>query len=258
MADDTVTVALEGPDITLASFAAAISTLDALLKALAKEVAKGSVLTWEVHSLEVGSAVATVLGRSISGDPDAPSRVRAAYETVGDALERGDPVPYSDEVGRHAQKLLSLPDDQIAAIRLETVNRDIMLTPRQELEAPPLPPEVPLISFGAVEGRIQTLTNRRSLRFILYDALDDRAVACYLKRGEEGMIQHLFDRRVIVEGEVSRDPWSGRPRTIRRITAVEPLPELADGDWREARGALARVWDGMPAEVAIRKIRDAW
>ena len=41
MADETVTVALEGPDISLASFVAATSALDALLKALTLRGSQG-------------------------------------------------------------------------------------------------------------------------------------------------------------------------------------------------------------------------
>jgi hypothetical protein len=72
-------------------------------------------------------------------------------------------------------------------------------------------------------------------------------------------MRELWGRRAIVEGEVRRDPWSGRPTKIRQVTAVEPVPEdSAPGGWREARGALTRVWDGTPAEETIRKMRDAW
>ena len=255
MADETVTVALEGPDISLASFVAATSALDALLKALTSEVAKGAKLSWDIDSLEAGSAIATVVGRLISGDPDAPAQVRVAYEKVGEALMQRTPVPYSHAVRRQAQLLQSVLDDHVAAIRLETESRDT-LTKDQQFQ---VSQQAPLVSLGAVEGRIQALSSRRGLRFTLYDIIEDRAVGCYLQPGEEGMMRELWGRRAIVEGEVRRDPQSGRPTKIRRVTAVEPVPEdPAPRSWREARGALARVWDGTPAEDAIRKIRDAW
>ena len=92
----------------------------------------------------------------------------------------------------------------------------------------------------------------------MYDTLDDRAIACYLNPGEEDRIQMLWGRRAIVEGEIRRDPWSGRPTVIRQITDVVPLPERGPDDWQAARSALAEVWDGEPAEEAIRRIRDAW
>ncbi len=255
MADEILTVALEGPDISLTSFATAVSALDSLLKALGAEVAAGTSLAREVQSLEVGSAIATVRGRVASGDPDGLARVSAAYEAIGDALTRRAPVPYSATVTRHVTALTGILADHVTAIRLETAQRDFTITTASVTEATRA--AQPPVSLGGVEGRIQTLSNRRSLRFTLYDELDDRAVSCYLRPGEEDMIQKFWGHRALVEGTVRRD-WSGRPVTIRDITSVILLTERNVDDWPSAKGILADVWDGTPAEETIRKIRDAW
>ncbi len=254
MADVTITVALEGEDISLASFVTAVSALDELLGALAAEVAGDSTMTWNVESLEVGSAIATVRGRVVAGSPDGPERVSAAYESVGAALAQRQPIPYSLGVQRPAGRLAALLQDHVVAIRLETPQRDFTIA------AVPRPVQAPISAMrpglGAVGGRIETRSQRGKLRFILYDIVDDKAVACYLDQGNEGMVQQLWGRRAIVEGEVRRDPLTGRPTAIRRITAVTPVPELGPSDWRDARRALP--WDGIPAEEAIRQVRDAW
>lgn len=253
---ETLTVALEGPDISLSSFRAALSALDDLLKILTAEVAAKSSLAWDIESLDVGSATATIRGRTITGDPDAVGRVTTAYEAIGDALQRGAPVPYPPQVRRHVTALTRVLEDHVAALRLETANEDyrILKEGRQQDAAA----QRPLVTLGAVEGRVQSLSNRRSLRFTLYDALNDRAVACYLKPGEQDMIRALWGLRVVVEGEVYRDPLTGRPNAIRQVTDVVPLPERGPEEWREAVGALADAWDGEPAEETIRRIRDAW
>jgi hypothetical protein len=255
---DTLTVALEGSDISLSSFASAVTALDALLKNLSIEVAPNSRIEWEVEDLQVGSAVATVRGRTVSGDPEAVYRVSSAYETIGAALSRGDAIPYSERVRHNVAALTAVLEDRVEAVRLETANQDYTIAGRRGLPSPNVIYGRPLISLGAVEGRIQTLSNRRSLRFTLYDTLNDQAVACYLKSGEEDRIQALWGRRVIVEGEIRRDPWSGRPTTVRQITEVTPLPERDPDEWHEAKGVLAQVWNGEPAEETIRRIRDAW
>ncbi len=250
---ETLTVALEGPEIPLPSFAVAISALDGLLRTLTAEVAAQSVITWEVESLETSSAIATVRGRAVAGDPEGVTRVSVAYGVIGDALSRHSEIPYSPKVRRHARNLTKVLADSVTAIRLETSQRDFTIT---------RPGEAPVeaaytVDLGAVEGRIQTLSNRRSLHFTLYDTLNDRAVSCYLKPGDESMIQKFWGSRAVVEGAVRRDA-SGRPVTIRDITDVILLPERGPDEWLSARGALADVWDGVPAEVTIRKIRDAW
>lgn len=252
-ASETLTVALEGPDIPLPSFAVAISALNELLGALAAEVAAQSVITWEVESLETSSAIATVRGSAVAGDPEGVTRVSIAYGVVGEALSRHSEIPYSSKVRRHARTLTRVLADSVTAIRLETRERDFLVTRPGETQVE----AAYTVDMGAVEGRIQTLSNRRSLHFTLYDMLNDRAVSCYLRPGDESMIQKFWGTRALVEGVIRRDA-SGRPVTIRGITDVIMLPERGPDDWLSARGALADAWDGEPAEVTIRKIRDAW
>lgn len=249
----TLTVALEGPQIPLSSFSATISALDGLLRTLTAEVAAQSVITWEVESLETSSAIATVRGSTVAGDPEGVARVTVAYGAIGEALSQHSDIPYSSKVRRHARAMTKVLADSVTAIRLETPEQDFTIT---------RPGETPVeaaytVDMGAIEGRIQTLSNRRSLHFTLYDTLNDRAVSCYLKPGDESMIQKFWGSRAVVEGVIRRDA-SGRPVTIREITDIVLLPERGPDEWLSARGALADVWDGEPAEVTVRKIRDAW
>lgn len=255
---ETLTVALEGPDISLSSFASAVGALDGLLKDLSAEVAPGSQLVWEIDDLQMGSAIATIRGRTVAGDPEGVTRVSTAYETIGAALATGSPIPYSEPITGHVAALTAVLNDHVRALRLETANQDFTITGSGANLPSAGNAGRPLISLGAVEGRVQTLSNRGGLRFTLYDTLDDRAVACYLKPDEEDRVQMLWGRRVIVEGEIRRDPWSGRPTVIRQITEVVPMPEHGPDDWRAAKGALAEFWRDEPAEESIRRIRDAW
>lgn len=114
-----------------------------------------------------------------------------------------------------------------------------------------------LNSFGAIEGRIQTFPGRSSLRFTLFDALDVRAVSCSLREGREEVLDGAWDRRVIVEGWVSRDPDTGRPVTIQDIERVTLVAETAPGAFRAARGVVKVTGDALLPEDAIRRLRDA-
>ena len=42
-----------------------------------------------------------------------------------------------------------------------------------------------LVTYGAIEGRVQSLSQRKGLRFTLYYQEFDRAVSCYLSEGQE-------------------------------------------------------------------------
>jgi len=136
----------------------------------------------------------------------------------------------------------------VTAVRFETADSDIVVSERPEILV--LPP-----AFSAVEGRIQTLTNRYSLRFTLFDFLHDRAVNCYLHEGQETIIREAWGRRAVVEGVVTRDAESGRPTSVRNISSIAILPDNMSG-YQEARG-IVPVPDGAPSpEIIIRRLRD--
>ena len=112
-------------------------------------------------------------------------------------------------------------------------------------------------SFGAIEGVVQTLSSRRGLRFTLYDSAYDKAVSCYLEQGREDMMRNVWGRRAVIEGRVTRDPETGRPLSIRRVAAVEVVPDYPPGSYRLARGIIPLRPDDPSPEEAIRRVRDA-
>ena len=114
-----------------------------------------------------------------------------------------------------------------------------------------------LNAYGSVEGRVQTLTSRGGLRFVLYDSLFGRAVYCYLQAGGEDLMRGAWDRRAVVEGWVSREPVTGRPVSVRQVTAVRLLDEIEHGQFRKARGAVPPVEGRPPPEDTVRMLRDA-
>ena len=110
-------------------------------------------------------------------------------------------------------------------------------------------------AYGALAGRIQTLTNRATLRFTLFDDLYDRAVSCYIQEGHEDILRAVWGKRAIVEGLISRDPQSGRPLSIRGVSNIRPIPE-ENGDYRKARGILPPPEGADKPEDIIRRMRD--
>ena len=113
-------------------------------------------------------------------------------------------------------------------------------------------------ALGAVEGLVQTLSNRGGLRFILYDLVFDKAVSCYLDPGREDVMIDAWGQRAIVEGDVSRSTADGRPLTIRSVSRVSLVDDPPADSYLRARGAVPlRTGAPMPEET-IRKIRDAF
>jgi hypothetical protein len=256
-AGDTVTLALQGDTVTLEQYAAGVERFAQLVDALAREA--GASVRWEIEDLEVGSAITTARAVSTNGTPSADiERVTHAFLSVGIALERHEPIPFSPEVQQAAEEVADVLRLGVDAIRFETAEAEAVVTSAE----PQVPP--PVISrqsfrpaYGAVRGRVQTLSNRNTLRFTLYDLLTDRAVSCYVAKEQEELLRDIWGRQAEVEGVVSRDPLTGRPLSVRQVRDIRPLPEAEPQAWRRSRGAVPRRKGEPRAEDRIRRLRDA-
>lgn len=82
-------------------------------------------------------------------------------------------------------------------------------------------------------------------------------MSCYLGEGRESMMRQMWDRIATVEGWISRDPVSGRPLTVRRVSNVTALTEAEPQDYMKARGALPHKPDDPLPEALTRELRDA-
>ena len=246
MPNNTMTLALTG-EIPFDAFAETMANFNALVNALGNELDAKEGVEWFIDSLEHSSTIATIRGESVA--PGKVGKVVDGFAKVGRALEKNVSIPFSPNVARHARAIAGVLDAHVTSIRFETAEEDIIIStppPRLNSVAP---------AYGAIEGRVQTLTNRFTLRFTLFDVLYDRAVSCYLDERREDLMREAWGKRAIVEGLVTRDPQTGRPLSIRRITNIHLLQET-ESDYRDARG-IAPAPDGVPLpEDIIRQLRD--
>jgi hypothetical protein len=258
---DTVTLALQGETVGLDEFADAIARFARLVVSLSRE-AKAPGLGWEIDELDAGSAITTVRANLNGYQPQQVEQVVRSFLEVGRALQEGQTIPFPDPVKRDAEgiaDLLRAKNTQIEEIRFETAEDEAIV--RERLPLPHQAEKQPVVraAYGAVTGRIQTLSSRSRLRFTLYDRLHDRPVSCYLSEGREEQVRDAWDKYATVQGWVSRDS-EGRPTAIRRITLIRALGLTEEGDpsgYTRARGVLARAENEARAEDRVRQIRDA-
>lgn len=258
MAGDTVTLALQGDDVSLEHFADAVGRFSRLIAALSKQ-ANAPHIRWEIEDLEVGSTTTTARAAALNGhQPEQVDRVVSAYLEVGRALQHHQTIPYPPPVKVEALGLAGLLEFGVQAVRFETAEADaIVREPATQQKLPPTVIEEARPTYGAVTGRVQTLSSRSRLRFTLYDRLYDKPVSCYLAEGSESQMRNAWDRVATVEGLVSRDPPTGRPLAVRQIRNIELLEEAEPTGYQRARGALPRHPDKPRAEHRIRQLRDA-
>lgn len=253
MSKDTITLRLSG-DVYLDDYLAAMRQFRSLVGALNKDVAVGVEIEWRIDDLSGGSAATTLIGLAKEEDQQpVVEEVVRAYEQVGVSMERGRDIPYSQEVIDAAFGIASVLNERIDEILFETDETEAVITsaivPSDESA------HTTFYTFGAIEGRVQTLSSRTRLKFTLYDAFG-RGIQCYLQKGDEEMIRDAWDKWVVVEGRIRRDA-TGKPVSIRKITEVNIREPGGALDYRKARGVLRKGPDAPTSEEAIRRLRDA-
>lgn len=250
---DTITLRLSG-QVYLKDYVVAMSKLGSLVDALGKEVAEGAKVDWSVEALEAGSASTTFKGLAEEDTQQTEvEKIVRAYERVGSSIESGLDIPYSREVSEAALGITNVLNGNIKEIFFETDEMEAIIT--DAVRQPNKRSDTGFYSFGAIEGRVQTLSSRQNLTFTLYDIFG-RGIPCHLRKGDEDMMRNAWEKWVVVEGRIRRDA-SGKPLSIRRITDVVIKESEEPQDYRKARGVLRAGVNAISAEEAIRRSRDA-
>lgn len=246
MVTHTLTFALGGR-VDIGQFQEGITRFRRLVSALTPKQG----VKWVIEDLQSGSATVTLVAETET--PDKAAKVVADYESVGKALANHEPLRYS--YSKRAQKAAADIQDlagMVESVRFETVGGDHIVAKNGAVA----PGQALRVSIGAITGRVQTLTNRGSLRFTLYDHIHDKAVACYLQPGQEELMRAAWGRRARVSGTVSRDGVLGLPVAVRQILKIEVMAEPTPGSYQQARGALAGLPGDEKPEAVIRRLRD--
>lgn len=246
MADDTIALELEGSGFQLDDLDA-IQHFRGLLRELATDAAGGAAITWELRRFGTGSLVAEVKGTA--EDQDAVHRVVAAYDCVGAFLAVGDPVPYSEAVCVHADRLTSLIDGRVKSLRFRTGRR--VREVRHATTTVLWKPLPHLDSLGAIEGVVDALARRRGTRFVVYPDDELRGVPCYVTAEHEARMLELWGQRVRVEGVLRRDGVTDMPLSIRDVTHIEivsPSGEETEDLWGVLPLPLPKPEEVMRAE----------
>lgn len=253
MPRDTITLRLSG-DVFLDDYVKAIRKLDSLVTALARDVAQGVEVEWTIDDLAAGSAATTLRGLAKEEDQQpAVEQIVRAYENVGTSMERGWDIPYSRDVVAAARGIADVLDGRIDEILFETDEMEALIT--SAFTSPSGRGKASIFSYGAIEGRVQTLSSRTGLRFTLYDVFG-RGIPCHLQKGDEELMRGAWDKWVVVEGRIRRDA-TGKPISIRKISNVEIREPGEPQGYRKAKGVLRAGPNAPSPEEAIRRLRDA-
>lgn len=237
-------------EISIEAFRDALANFLHLLREVEQSIAGDRAVRWTLDRLYHGSPAVMTW----KGTPRPPKRKRGQAETpvqdfvpvVAKAilsgvskLERGEgrPEAFTDEAlestlnlarlkmrrGIHALALIgengSTPQPEPPTV-LEVTER--VAASVNEIIAPRY------TAPGAVEGRLQAISSRGQLHFVIYDSVFGVRVRCDIPDTLKPRALAAFDERVLVTGLVARDA-EGHPRYIKvnDIESIKPqeLPQ---------------------------------
>jgi len=238
-------------EVPLEIYAKTLQNLHTLITELTKQIEPGTKIEWSIDELEVGSAFTAVKGYYF--EMEKVEKVVIGFENTGIALSKNQPIPYNQKVTNAANQLVKVINGKVSSI-------DFITTPDFFVEvykSPDLESEKgKSLGYGTITGRVETLSSRQTLRFILYDSLFDRAIKCVVDEDKKELLKEIWDKDVTVTGLIRRDVITGRPNEIRNIEDIKILTEKPQGNFLKARGIIPWKEGTEKAENIIRRLRD--
>ena len=226
-----IVLALEGDEVPLEDFTRAIQAFVKLLQAAAGK----QPVDFTVASLQSGSAIMAVEIET----PRAHTGELIKRETMATwrAVAAGDTRMVRKRLALYAGHLANVLNGHINAIRLTSDESEEVV---RTAEAGTVGRARPRLhgSYGVVEGRVQTVSETKGLRFFLYDHATHKPVTCYMREGYRELMRDIWGREARAEGWVTRERGTARPVTVRDVTSVRLVPDRTPMDFLLAEGAL--------------------
>lgn len=215
-----ITLKLEGDRINADKLKSSINSFYGFVDEIASQVfSRRKPIKWIVKVKE-GSI--ELINEAELGEKLDQNLQNKVFSLIGDGIailnkEAKIPSNYNDRALLYLQNLASIPD--IHKNGLERI--DILIDEERYTLSQHVAENVDTLlgvkyrSFGSIEGMLQTISERGSKRFMVYDSLTDGRVRCNIDDDE---IMHkateAFAKRVYVYGAISYDSM-GNPKSIK-------------------------------------------
>lgn len=238
-------------EVPLDLYAKTLQNLHTLITELTKQIEPGTKIEWSIDELEVGSAFTGIKG--YYHEMEKVEKVVIGFETTGVALSTNRPIPYNQKVTKAANQLIKVINGKVSSIDFIT-SPDFFVEVYQSPDIENAKDKT--LIYGTITGRVETLSSRQTLRFILYDNLFDRAIKCIVDEDKKELLKEIWDKDVIVTGQIRRDALTGRPSEVRNIEDIKIISDKPQGNFLRARGIIPWKEGTEKAENIIRRLRD--
>jgi hypothetical protein len=241
-ATKSVTLDFDGVVVTPDTFRRLVSAFVDLINAVTEKAAGGGKKT--VWDMRVADGSRLFIAKAVA-DPKTERVAERVVSAITDGirrLEKSTPVSptYFDQRAlRAARELASISKDRrLTYVRFHTAGRPVPLSQRSADTVSKLLGQHQ--ALGSVEGKLQTISERGTLQFVVFDSLYDKGVNCFMDEKIMDEAMQAFRKRVAVTGMVQYDqesrPVSIRVDTLQVFKDVSELPPI-----KNLRGILKRA-----------------
>jgi hypothetical protein len=227
---NTVTLEINGPEITADVFGRSVRLFFDLINDVAVDVAgKPKAIQWMI-SVEEGSIGLCATARSANGSPQLAGKtvgaIRSGIEAIGQRKRR--PAHFSDNALTKLFELGNIPglgDQGIERIGLKINQERCELSPASVAYADELL-GTRTSAYGTVEGDLLALNVKGRLRFSVYETLTGREVKCFFGDEIYNEVIAAIKKRVSAYGLI-RYRKNGQPASLE-IEKLTVFPEQSE------------------------------
>ena len=254
MSEEFFSIQVEGEQVDFSDFVHVVFHARELLADLAKTAVGDDEIIWPLVGLTFASpAVAKWAIRT--SNPRANREIVGAWGEHAEALEAGREPPGPKRARDHAVAISQVVNGRTSAVVMGVDQSSWKIVVNRSLAALS-PPDTK--SFGVVEGELDQLRGR-SQTFAIFDPVFERQITCDFsaeQRRELGdfWVEH---KRIQVEGLITRDGRTGRPKSVRDVKRIDGLRVASDEELMAVIGAVKPRTDSPSPEQIIRRVRDA-
>jgi hypothetical protein len=228
-ADNSVTLDFDGHLVTPEAFRRAINAFVDLIREVSKEISgSGPKLQWNIS---VASGSRLVIAKPVA-DPATRRIAKEAVISIKNGIQRLEggattaPIHFTEIALKATRDLGALQDRNartIDYVRIRTNRTTEEVTERAVASAETLVTGQHQ-ALGCIEGKLQTISERGSFQFVVWDDLFDRGVCCFVDQEMMADAVKYFGKRVAAFGIIQYDR-EGRPASIR-VQTIKPFPDV--------------------------------
>ncbi len=240
-------IQVEGDEVDFGDFAHVVFHARELLAVLAKNAGEDREIALPLVSLTVSSP-ATAKWRFTNPNPRTIQEIAGAWGDHAAALADCRVPPDPVKARKHSIAISQVVNGRTSAVLMGRDEASWKIAAHQPQADPP--PDT--TSFGAVEGELDQLRGR-SRTFVIFHPVFERHVLCNFSDERRRQLGELWaeGRRIRVEGLITRDGLTGRPKSV----VVERFDQVRVASNEELRAVIGAVKPDPGAQSPVQIIR---